>query len=188
MAQVLSFSALSRAVVGGTFLRSPAPAPAQQFQCSQSSRGWWNAAAVLAEMHGRMFQCSQSSRGWWNYPCAPAVERVDFGFSALSRAVVGGTHRELPGAPNRSAVSVLSVEPWLVEQGRKQTTPPRQAGFSALSRAVVGGTSASAYASGYWSPFQCSQSSRGWWNWMPKRNSPALMAFQCSQSSRGWWN
>ena len=37
-------------------------------------------------------------------------------------------------------VSVLSVEPWLVEHPRAALAPPRSAGFSALSRAVVGGT------------------------------------------------
>ena len=36
--------------------------------------------------------------------------------------------------------------------------------FSALSRAVVGGTSRELIAHHFSLPFQCSQSSRGWWN------------------------
>ena len=37
------------------------------------------------------FQCSQSSRGWWNVLNDAVALGVPFGFSALSRAVVGGT-------------------------------------------------------------------------------------------------
>ena len=85
-------------------------------------------------------------------------------FSALSRAVVGGTKWITP-SPSRiervsvlsvepwlvelfgvvatasaSGVSVLSVEPWLVEPELGEICPANATGFSALSRAVVGGT------------------------------------------------
>ena len=60
------------------------------FQCSQSSRGWWNDTQVLGQVKKVSFQCSQSSRGWWNAPMS------DEDKIALQ-------------------VSVLSVEPWLVE-------------------------------------------------------------------------
>ena len=61
-------------------------------------------------------------------------------------------------------VSVLSVEPWLVEHWLSVLTHPFQARFSALSRAVVGGTKLEVVPDEYLTKFQCSQSSRGWWN------------------------
>ena len=85
------FSALSRAVVGGT------------------------AEAMLVTRRCIGFQCSQSSRGWWNSI-----------YAVLDDADV--------------AVSVLSVEPWLVEPGRLPWASQSLTCFSALSRAVVGGT------------------------------------------------
>ena len=63
----------------------------------------------------------------------------DAGFSALSRAVVGGTW---------SIWGVLMILRC----------------FSALSRAVVGGTASTLCTGGETGQFQCSQSSRGWWN------------------------
>ena len=86
-----------------------------RFQCSQSSRGWWNKTAHSLPSPACGFQCSQSSRGWWN---PGDGSNYYFNFD----------------------VSVLSVEPWLVERyyvGSRESHEPR---------------------------FQCSQSSRGWWN------------------------
>ena len=86
-----------------------------------------------------MFQCSQSSRGWWNRGVLIRVLPSLSGFSALSRAVVGGT-----------------LEHGVIVQPGER--------FSALSRAVVGGTGQSAIQHYRTLAFQCSQSSRGWWN------------------------
>ena len=61
-------------------------------------------------------------------------------FSALSRAVVGGTPGRLGFRPGSVDVSVLSVEPWLVEHLYRRRLPRNFLRFSALSRAVVGGT------------------------------------------------
>ena len=109
------FSALSRAVVGGT--KAP-------------SRLWPRAV---------LFQCSQSSRGWWNHShTRHNIARV-CSFSALSRAVVGGTGNHGNGAHRVVGFSALSRA---VVGGTKRRTGRLQtvAGFSALSRAVVGGT------------------------------------------------
>ncbi len=135
-----------------------------------------------------MFQCSQSSRGWWNCDGIAAGGVTHNGFSALSRAVVGGTRNDAV------ANYILAVS------------------FSALSRAVVGGTAGQRTQGFHRGPFQCSQSSRGWWNirfditsaaaravsvlsvepWLVEHyidvNAGSGCKFQCSQSSRGWWN
>ena len=113
--QEISFSALSRAVVGGTakdssvFLRT--------YSFSALSR------AVVGGTQNRK-----------------RMKTVSYGFSALSRAVVGGTLRR--GRRHRwgRRVSVLSVEPWLVEPVRRIDNTTQKI------------------------TFQCSQSSRGWWN------------------------
>ena len=68
----------------------------------------------------------------WHHPL--------FRFSALSRAVVGGTREVMRLTHLFMDVSVLSVEPWLVEPFRKKVMELDEDGFSALSRAVVGGT------------------------------------------------
>ncbi len=64
----------------------------------------------------------------------------------------------------RFAVSVLSVEPWLVEPSARGVGLSSVIGFSALSRAVVGGTQLRHMIHARLPQFQCSQSSRGWWN------------------------
>ena len=183
-----------------------------KFQCSQSSRGWWNSSRSSTKIATTPFQCSQSSRGWWNSSGTPKMAATSSRFSALSRAVVGGTPvtdsigvidgRFQCSQSSRGwwnsvfvfagvlefDVSVLSVEPWLVEPRPASAAADYARSFSALSRAVVGGTmlvptslnvarrfSALSRAvvggtlrcdSSAWSRcwFQCSQSSRGWWN------------------------
>ena len=133
------FSALSRAVVGGTKLAEICNQYLQKFQCSQSSRGWWNIALSLVCAAPQAFQCSQSSRGWWNRPHWLNTERRDpFQCSQSSRGW-WNLDRVLKAATSR-AVSVLSVEPWLVERWCGWPPSAGWACFSALSRAVVGGT------------------------------------------------
>ena len=112
------------------------------FQCSQSSRDWWNAVRVAVAVGVIVFQCSQSSRGWWNAVFETPSNWGRHCFSALSRAVVGGT----PLIPTSSRKTVR---------------------FSALSRAVVGGTLQAHADEIKRAMFQCSQSSRGWWNYEP---------------------
>ena len=53
--------------------------------------------------------------------CSLLLGEMLFGFSALSRAVVGGTHPGQSASAASASVSVLSVEPWLVEPVRKFT-------------------------------------------------------------------
>ena len=112
---MVCFSALSRAVVGGTKERLHIQFYSRLFQCSQSSRGWWNIQFVGDQGHG-----------------------ID-GFSALSRAVVGGT-----GAGHAVGVSpeCFSALSRAVVGGTEASAsnPASVTSFSALSRAVVGGT------------------------------------------------
>ncbi len=86
------------------------------------------------------------------------------------------------------SVSVLSVEPWLVEPRRRPGATHSLHSFSALSRAVVGGTRGLHDFYDRRLLFQCSQSSRGWWNRLVRAVASMMIPFQCSQSSRGWWN
>ena len=85
------------------------------FQCSQSSRGWWNSQNAIDFLHSGCVSVL-SVEPWLVEPeWLARLERDHPCFSALSRAVVGGTiKRELP--------------------------PYVKMSFSALSRAVVGGT------------------------------------------------
>ena len=158
------------------------------------------------------FQCSQSSRGWWNETQVSFFINDDDSFSALSRAVVGGTepqqglcssHRQVSvlsvepwlvepsvagGVMDCAGVSVLSVEPWLVEQFAAHTRSWRQQ-VSVLSVEpwlVEPGCFSSDWPQSV--RFQCSQSSRGWWNAAITALAGGKKPFQCSQSSRGWWN
>ena len=151
-------------MVGGTLFESKTKSMRWWFQCSQSSRGWWNRILEADASRSILFQCSQSSRGWWNSTICEAFSRaVTFQCSQSSR---GWWNRNPPPPMRRHPeVSVLSVEPWLVELYPQMVDPSP-------------GTA-----------FQCSQSSRGWWNLIRAHRCMRYgMWFQCSQSSRGWWN
>ena len=141
----------------------PPPPYYRGFQCSQSSRGWWNRSKMLGRPGDKEFQCSQSSRGWWNNP-ASAVRFPLPAVSVLSVEPWLVEHADARCGPAPGDVSVLSVEPWLVERLRLNTC--KSMGIR----------------------FQCSQSSRGWWNRIAAEERLPRTRFQCSQSSRGWWN
>ena len=86
------------------------------FQCSQSSRGWWN-CRDHRRSERREYVSVLSVEPWLvELASSIAICSLSDSFSALSRAVVGGT-------PDRRGRIV------------------QFSGFSALSRAVVGGTS-----------------------------------------------
>ena len=109
------------------------------------------------------------------------------GFSALSRAVVGGTAIGGDGDHHFNGFSALSR----AVVGGTLLTVCLTLGvesFSALSRAVVGGTGLRRFGAKAIIEFQCSQSSRGWWNSPPQQRTMRHHQFQCSQSSRSWWN
>ena len=133
------FSALSRAVVGGTFRWCGRRCQPIRFSALSRAVVGGTAFGVQGDVKMMWFQCSQSSRGWWNF--------LMMWFLYLS-----------------SIVSVLSVEPWLVEPVPELSNRMPQTGF------------------------QCSQSSRGWWNYDASIGDMEIPKFQCSQSSRGWWN
>ena len=137
---LISFSALSRAVVGGT-LFSKNGSKSIPGVSVLSVEPWLveHRCQVSVCHHPPLFQCSQSSRGWWNPDLARDKPGICKGFSALSRAVVGGTKSGC---------------------GHQQC----RCCFSALSRAVVGGTRRFVPGWEHRQQFQCSQSSRGWWN------------------------
>ncbi len=136
----------------------------------------------------RRFQCSQSSRGWWNQ----RGENIDVAIVAVSVLSVEPWLVEpqiVRGCSDRERVSVLSVEPWLVEPAGRGVSPKSSIVVSALSVEPwlverddwnrAGRVMAVSVLSvepwlvepnhhrqrrGRDKGFQCSQSSRGWWN------------------------
>ena len=182
------FSALSRAVVGGTaytFRRFSFYSAVSVLSVEP-----WLVELVDVVTASSYIKCfSALSRAVvGGTQCAWRCMNCDTCFSALSRAVVGGTSMKLNkstrlpcvsvlsvepwlvepllccGAPGCLNVSVLSVEPWLVEPFGESVSVRGLPCFSALSRAVVGGTFTSIMIRSSVVVFQCSQSSRGWWN------------------------
>ena len=133
------FSALSRAVVGGTTHSPLASMWASCFSALSRAVVGGTSPQLDYTKPDILFQCSQSSRGWWNFTVLRQL-RERYGFSALSRAVVGGTP-ECSWRPWRSFCCFSALSRAVV--GGTKTPQKRMAyptGFSALSRAVVGGT------------------------------------------------
>ena len=183
------------------------------FQCSQSSRGWWN-RPERALRHARPRRFSALSRAVVGGTLSRSMAvRIKRGFSALSRAVVGGTCET--GLRLLTCISSFSALSRAVVGGTKSSRLGLRSFrcFSALSRAVVGGTTRRRRVDHVEFMFQCSQSSRGWWNpnvpesaacqssvsvlsvepWLVEpfgaiKQIATTVLFQCSQSSRGWWN
>ena len=85
-------------------------------------------------------------------------------------------------------VSVLSVEPWLVEPVITPASAKSQPRFSALSRAVVGGTMSRGRFTITGGCFSALSRAVVGGTRENLYRDPGRSEFQCSQSSRGWWN
>ena len=157
------------------------------FQCSQSSRGWWNKKRLPSWLPN--YRVSVLSVEPWLVElcqCDPIPLPVVVSVLSVEPWLVELHH---PSSWCVSPpVSVLSVEPWLVEPGSHPTPDDASGCFSALSRAVVGGTfRRGGYGAGCGGFSALSRAVVGGTK-CQRRIIVHPLWFQCSQSSRGWWN